>query len=105
MPILALIWGLVSRVLPWLLTAVSSATTAVVASHAARFVAVSAAITAFVLWMPMPAWLSGLPGLVAAIPPEVVFVMSYAHVGTGVSIVVGALVIRFIARLVLKAMN
>lgn len=105
MPLLALIWGLVSRVLPWLLSVASSITTALVASSAARALAIAAAITAFVLWMPMPAFLDALPGLVAGIPDGVVFAMSYARVGEGVAIVLGAMVIRFVARLVLRAIS
>lgn len=105
MPILGLIWGLISRAIPWLLSAVASATTAVVASRAATTVAVAAAITAFVLWMPMPGWVQQIPALVSQIPPSVVYVMGYARVAEGVTIVVSAYVIRFVARLVLKAMT
>jgi hypothetical protein len=104
MAILRLIWGLISRVGAWALPLWSSLTGLLVASAAARFLAVSAAVTAFVLFVPMPSWLDALPGLVAAIPPSVVYAMRYAHVADGVTIVVGALVIRFVARLVLRAM-
>jgi hypothetical protein len=102
--ILRLIWGLFSRFGAWILPIASSLTGLLVASAAARFVAVAAAITAFVLWMPMPSWLDAVPGLVGAIPSSVVFAMSYARVGEGVAIVVSALALRFVARLVLKAL-
>lgn len=103
--ILRLVWGLLSKVLPSIGLAAASATSLFVASAAARALAVSAAILAFVLWLPMPTWVSNLPVLVAGIPEGVVFLMSYARLKEGVAIVLGAMALRFVARLVLKAIS
>lgn len=100
--LLRLVWGLISKVLPGLALTAGSATSLLVASAAARAVAVSAAIVAFVLWMPMPSWVLAVPGLASNIPPSVVFLMGYARVKEGLAIVLGAMVIRFVARLALK---
>lgn len=103
--ILRLIWGLISRILPGLATVLVSATSLLVASSAARALAVSAAIFAFVAWLPMPGWLDAIPSLVSSIPASVVYVMGYARVGEGVTIVLGALVVRFAARLALQVLS
>lgn len=103
--ILRLLWGMISRLLPGLVTAVGSATGLLVASAAARAVAVSAAIVALILWLPMPSWLQSLPSLAASIPPGVVYAMGYARVKEGVTIILGAMVIRFLARLALRVIG
>jgi Protein of unknown function (DUF2523) len=103
--ILKLIWRVISKVVPGLGMAMSSATGLLVASAAARALAVSAALVAFVLWMPMPAWLASIPGYAAQIPVEVVYVMQYARIKEGVTIILGAYVVRFLARLALRAIG
>lgn len=105
MPLLGLIWGLLSRGWHWLLAAVGSATGLVVASTAARAAAVTAAIVAFVLWIPVPGWVDQIPALIAAVPAEVVYVARYARVGDGLTIVLSAYAIRFAARLVLAGIR
>lgn len=105
MPLLRLLWGLLSRLLPGLFTAVGSATAFVSASAAVKASVTAAAIAAFVLWLPMPVWVASIPSLVAAIPDPVVYVLGYARAAEGMSIVLGALVIRFVARLVLRALS
>lgn len=103
--ILRLLWGLISRLLPGFASAVGSATGLLVASAAARAVAVSAAVVAFVMWLPMPGWLQSLPSLASSIPGGVLYVMAYARVKEGVTIILGAMVVRFLARLALKVIG
>lgn len=103
--LLRLLWGLVSRVLPGIAASVASATGLLVASSAARSLAVGAAVVAFMLWVPMPSWLQSVPSLVSNIPAGVVFAMGYAKVKEGVTIVLGAMVVRFLARLALRVIS
>lgn len=103
--ILRLLWGLVSRLLPGIVTSIGSATSLLVASAAARAAAVGAAVTAFMIWLPMPAWLTAIPGLAASIPSGVVYMMGYARIKEGIAIILGAMVIKFLARLALKVIT
>lgn len=105
MPLLRLLWGLLSRVIPGIGLAVGSATALVSAAAAVKAAATAAAIAAFIAWMPMPSWVMSIPSLVGSIPETVLFAMGYARVAEGVGIVLGALVVRFVARLVLRAID
>lgn len=103
--ILRLIWGLLSRALPALALIGTKVTAVFTAAKAAHAVLKAAAIAALLLWLPLPGWLTSIPSYVGAIPAEVVYLMEYAKVKEGVAIVVSAMVLRFVARLLLKVLD
>lgn len=103
--LLRLIWGAVAGSLPPMVAALAQAWSIFMAIRAVQAIAKASAIVALILWLPMPPFITAIPGLVAQIPESVVYVMEYARVKEGVIIVLGALVVRFIARLMLRSLD
>jgi hypothetical protein len=48
--------------------------------------------------IPVPGWLSAAPGVIGAIPPSAAFFLQSLQVPSGLAIIIGAYVIRFIIR-------
>ena len=48
--------------------------------------------------IPVPAWISGAPGVVSSIPGSVAFFLGAFQIPTGLAIIFGAYTIRFIIR-------
>jgi hypothetical protein len=57
-----------------------------------------AAFAAIINAIPVPSWVSGASGAIAAIPPGVAYFTSTMHIGTGATIMVSAYTIRFLIR-------
>lgn len=76
-----------------------------VSSTAATWLVRGVVIAAVVLWMPVPEWLSGLPGWIAAIPAEVVWGLGFIELKQGFIIVMGCWLFRFFVRACLKVIG
>lgn len=78
---------------------------ALAAYRSFRWMMKASVLTAFILWLPLPGWLVALPGRIAAMPAGMAFLLKLVEFRAGLGIVVGALIIRFISRLVLESMK
>jgi hypothetical protein len=62
------------------------------------FKLILAGLAAVLAAIPVPAWVSGAGGAVAAIPPGVAYLIGTMHISDGATIMVSAYTIRFLIR-------
>lgn len=91
---LALLFGFLANA--WLVMA---------ASNAFMWMVRAAVIVAVVLWLPLPDWLSSLPGLLSSMPAGVVWALSVCKFKEGLAIIMGAYALRMVIRLGLRVLG
>ena len=55
-------------------------------------------IFAFMAWLPVPQFMTDAVGWVASIPPSVAYFLSSCHIGTGMTYILTAYILRFVLR-------
>lgn len=75
------------------------------ASNAFVWVARGAVIVAVLIWLPLPAWLTALPSLLASMPSGVVWALGVCKFKEGLAIILGAYVLRMVVRLGLRVLG
>lgn len=105
MPFIRLIFGFLKSRWTWFAGVVAAAGTKLTALRALSWIAKAAALAALILLIPLPTWLTELPGRLSALPSGLVWLLGLVEAKKGIAIVIGAMVTRFTFRMMIEAMR
>lgn len=103
--ILIAIWSFLSSRFLLVAAFMSNMWLVMASSRAAMWAVRGALIVGILLWLPLPAWLTGLPTALSAIPESVAWGLGVVEFKAGLGIVLGAWALRIVVRLCFRVLG